>query len=127
MKVSTLDDYDALYELLDGINEAGEEPQVAGVDSAGRTFLAMLAGPYAEAASAVLGNPWSPEIGWGGECDECGGGRHAIWTAERLDYPVTVLGPAGGATDEQPEQEQGWPPLTAATTNSPTGRVRSSR
>ncbi|WP_158707744.1 hypothetical protein [Janibacter massiliensis] len=91
MKISTLNDYDALYGLLDRINESGENPQVAGVDNAGRTFLAMLSGPYAEAASAVLGDPWSSEIGWGGECDECGGDSHAIWNAERLDYPVIVL------------------------------------
>ena len=97
MNTATLNDYDALFELLAGINEDGREPQVAGLDKDGRTFLASLAGTYAETVVAVMGYPWDPEVGWGGECDECGGDRGAIWNAERLTYPVIVL--EAGATE----------------------------
>lgn len=96
MKTATLNDYDALFELLAGINEDGREPQVAGLDKDGRAFLANLAGPYAESAVAVMGNPWDSEVGWHDECDECAGGRGAVWDAKRLTYPVTVL--EAGAT-----------------------------
>ena len=91
MKTTTLNDREALFELLAGINDAGGEPQAVGVDSVGRTFLASLAGPYAESVVAIMGDPWEPEIDWGSGCDECGGCRGASWNAERLTYPVTVL------------------------------------
>lgn len=96
MKTTRLDDYDALYERLAGINEDGRDPQVAGMDNAGRAFLASLSGAYAESVVAVMGDPWDSEIGWPDECDECAGGRGAVWDAERLTYPVTVLGTGEG-------------------------------
>lgn len=102
MKMTTLNDCEALFELLAGINEAGGDPQVAGLDKDGRAFLANLAGPYAESAVAVMGNPWDSEVGWHDECDECAAGRGAIWNAERLTYPVIVL--EARAIEETPKE-----------------------
>lgn len=86
--------FDALRETLDKRNEAGDEPQLAGADSAGRTFVVSLTGDYAAAVHAQIGLAWDSEVSYGGECDECAAQSGSLVTADGgLEYPLTVLVP----------------------------------
>lgn len=98
MRLLTLDNEDALRDHLDALNDAGWDPTVGGMDSDGESFLASLAGPYAEGTTVLYVDPWDPEVEVKGAelCNECGAQR-GHRSIDDLRYPVAVI-----AADPEP-------------------------
>ena len=82
---------DQLRNLLDYLNESGDDHRAVGMDSRGQPFLIALSGCYADTEVVIYGDPWDPEVdyGVGRRCDECNGSNfHGM---DSLRFPVTVL------------------------------------
>lgn len=90
-RVQMMSDPDDLFEHLSAMNEAGVEPLGAGIDESGRPFLAGLGGAYAEAVWVQIDSPWPGEVGYDGECDECGAQTGSQIQPTSLHYPLAVL------------------------------------
>lgn len=89
------DDKDTLWQALDTLNEAGvESPSIAGIDAAGRAFLACLneEGGDATWPLVLFDEPHEPSYGLDQDrpCAECGCPRRR-WPLDDLTYPVAAF------------------------------------
>jgi len=89
-----IEDADSLAAALDEMNERGDEPQLAGMDSTDRSFLAYLAevGGDETSPGVLFDEPHESAYALNSDnpCDHCGCQRRS-WDITDLAYPVTVL------------------------------------
>ena len=82
---------ESLRDLLDHLNDTGEDYRAVGIDSRGAAFLVTLSGPYADRMVVLYGDPWDGEVAYRDTeaCEECAGVFPL--DASTLRFPVTVL------------------------------------
>jgi len=96
---------DALERRLQGLNDAGEFPSLAGISATGEAFLAVLYEVGGEeAAPALLTDvPFDSSVSYtydSEECPVCGRRDRCRRDFFGLDYPVTVLVFEAATSDE---------------------------